>query len=123
MARMGSGAGHGAVGRGLGYAHVARHDHEHDVVDEKNYGYGAGNEERDVGTYNRSHVSGTGTGFDGRMEPGQTAGNAFPLNAGVGEGQGQSRTMRMAYTDPCECCYPGSDLSVLLRLLRIADRA
>jgi hypothetical protein len=94
---MKSGAGYNpsAAAGGLGYAHVARHDE--DDVNEKHYGFGAGGEERDVGTYNKSHTS----GYEGRMEPGQAAGSAFPLSTG----EGQSRTMRMAYDDPCEFNY------------------
>jgi hypothetical protein len=72
-----------------------------------------------VGTYNRQ---GHG-GYEGRMEPAQSTGAAFPLRVGggmgpdasaaagaggrmggsdVSAGGGPSRTMQMAYTDPCE---------------------
>jgi hypothetical protein len=111
--------GDAANGGGIGYSHVAGSDREDD-----GYAYGAGggggemdgdaekeshvslvhgarggrrgDDERDVGTYNR---------YEARMEPAQSAGGAFPLNTGsvVGSDGGEpSRTMRMAYADPCE---------------------
>jgi hypothetical protein len=99
---------------GLGYSHVqTRADQdEHDDYNEKatEVSYGRPlDAERDVGLYNQSGLTGTAPvaprreSYEPRMEPAQAAGTAFPLGPGAAEVP--SRTMQLAYSDPCECIW------------------
>lgn len=87
-------------GRALGYSQVNEEEKATDVSYSR-----PSDVERDVGLYNHSVPSSTPNRpvvqrYESRMSPVQTTGGAFPLGgAGAGE---PSRTLQLAYSDPCE---------------------
>lgn len=95
---------------GLGYTHVQNrgdHDEPQETYNEKALTDVSYNRpldpERDVGLYNQLSVTAPlvpRERYEPRMEPVQAAGHAFPL-AGVAA-DAPSRTMQLAYSDPCE---------------------